>query len=185
VPEQGSFGKTNVLGEIALLRRYTGWQSAGIPWTHIIPGDFGGSGFTDLLFYDSAGTGAFSPPMGKAGFLCLGRTPVGPVQPASLGRTSFRVSLVGAVLLIFCSTTVPARGHSTPPMGKAGFPCLGHTPVGSQPASLGRKSFRATLVAVPSPAGISLRRLGSRILSDATGWRGVDDAGGDGHLRPW
>jgi hypothetical protein len=29
-------------------------------WTHIIPGDFGGSGFTDLLFYDAAaGNGQF------------------------------------------------------------------------------------------------------------------------------
>jgi hypothetical protein len=47
------------------LSTQTGWQSAGRPWTHIIgvalgrpvPGTH--RSYTDLLFYDSAGTGAF------------------------------------------------------------------------------------------------------------------------------
>jgi hypothetical protein len=40
-----------------LLKNHTGWRQS---WTHIIPGDFGGSGRTDLLFYEqSTGTGEF------------------------------------------------------------------------------------------------------------------------------
>jgi hypothetical protein len=36
-------------GKINWLSTYDGWRPS---WTHIIPGNFGGSGFTDLLFYE-------------------------------------------------------------------------------------------------------------------------------------
>jgi hypothetical protein len=67
----GAFYTTDGQGGISLLRTHTGWQSAGNPWTHIIPGNFGGSGFTDLLFYDSAGTGAFYTTDGQGGISLL------------------------------------------------------------------------------------------------------------------
>jgi hypothetical protein len=63
----GAFYTTDGQGGMHLLREHTGWQSSGRPWTHIIPGNFGGNGFTDLLFYDSAGTGAFYTTDGQGG----------------------------------------------------------------------------------------------------------------------
>src|SRR5215472_10511445 len=45
----GEFYTTDGQGRIALLGEpHTDWRST---WTQIIPGQFGGSGFTDLLFY--------------------------------------------------------------------------------------------------------------------------------------
>src|SRR5215831_1742205 len=63
-------------GRINLLQTQTGWQSSGVPWTHIIPGNFSGGRFTDLLFYDSAGTGAFYTTDGQGGIDLL-RTHIG------------------------------------------------------------------------------------------------------------
>jgi len=45
----GEFYTTDGAGNISLLKNHTGWRQS---WTHIIPGDFGGSGRTDLLFYE-------------------------------------------------------------------------------------------------------------------------------------
>ena len=43
--------------KMARLRPHTGWRTT---WTHIVPGQFGGDGQTDLLFYEaSSGTGEF------------------------------------------------------------------------------------------------------------------------------
>ena len=38
------------------VKTYMGWRSN---WKLIIPGSFGGSGYSGLLFYDGAGTGEF------------------------------------------------------------------------------------------------------------------------------
>ncbi|NEQ27075.1 MAG: hypothetical protein F6K28_50305, partial [Microcoleus sp. SIO2G3] len=46
----GEFYATDVLGGLSLLRRYTNWREF---WTLIVPGNFGGNRFTDLLFYGS------------------------------------------------------------------------------------------------------------------------------------
>lgn len=44
-------------GRLTFLRADSTWRQS---WSHIIPGNFGGGGFTDLLFYDaSAGRGVF------------------------------------------------------------------------------------------------------------------------------
>ncbi|MEO6818821.1 MAG: fibronectin type III domain-containing protein [Ginsengibacter sp.] len=62
---KGEFYKVNVLGEIDLLATYTDWRN---DWTQIIPGNFGGNGFTDLLFYESStGTGQFYTTDGEGG----------------------------------------------------------------------------------------------------------------------
>ena len=58
-------------GQMYKLRRHADWQSAGRPWTHIIPGNFGGPFYTDLLFYDGAGTGAFYSTDGQGGIHLL------------------------------------------------------------------------------------------------------------------
>ena len=39
------------IGNISLLKKHTGWRKS---WSLIVPGKFGGSGSTDLLFYDSS-----------------------------------------------------------------------------------------------------------------------------------
>ena len=45
----GEFYTTDGQGNLGFLKLNEGWRSS---WTAIIPGNFGGSGFTDLLFYD-------------------------------------------------------------------------------------------------------------------------------------
>ncbi len=43
--------------KLSRLRTHSNWRTS---WTHVIPGQFGGDGLTDLLFYDaSSGTGEF------------------------------------------------------------------------------------------------------------------------------
>jgi hypothetical protein len=56
---------TTYLGGINLLQHYPDWRRS---WTQIIPGNFGGIGFTDLLFYEaSTGTGEFYKTDGLGG----------------------------------------------------------------------------------------------------------------------
>jgi hypothetical protein len=56
----GRFYRTHGEGLIDPIQTYTGWVSpSGVPWTHIIQTKFSASEYTDLLFYDSAGTGVF------------------------------------------------------------------------------------------------------------------------------
>ncbi|PNG53103.1 MULTISPECIES: hypothetical protein [unclassified Variovorax] len=65
----GAFYTTNGSGEISLLRLNRGWRR---DWKAIIPGDFGGGGRTDLLFYDAAaGEGAFHTTDGSGGISLL------------------------------------------------------------------------------------------------------------------
>ncbi len=53
----GAFYSTDGRGGISFPTEHTKWRNT---WTQIIPGQFGGNGFTDLLFYDpGARTGAF------------------------------------------------------------------------------------------------------------------------------
>ncbi len=44
-----AFFSTDGNGGLANLKDHNDWSSR---WTHVIPGNFGGSGYTDLLFYD-------------------------------------------------------------------------------------------------------------------------------------
>ena len=62
----GELYKVNELGELALLRGYTGWRET---WTKIIPGYFGSAyDSTDLLFYEGpTGTGEFYASDGQGG----------------------------------------------------------------------------------------------------------------------
>jgi hypothetical protein len=138
----GEFYTADATGGIDLIRTYTGWQSAGKPWTHIIPGAFSAHyhGYDDLLFYDSAGTGAFYTVGGQAEIVPL-KTHTGWQSAADLGRISFQVGSVVLTEPTFYSTRVQEREHSTKSMGKARLICLGHTRVGSQTADLGRISF--------------------------------------------
>ncbi len=54
---EGAFYATDGNGNIQLLKLQSGWRHT---WSIIVPGDFGGDGHTDLLFYDpTAGEGAF------------------------------------------------------------------------------------------------------------------------------
>ena len=46
----GKFFTTDGSGNISLLRDHTDWRSN---WKDIVPGNFGGSSYTDLLFYDA------------------------------------------------------------------------------------------------------------------------------------
>jgi hypothetical protein len=56
---------TDGRGNFRPLGRHTGWRQS---WAQIIPGNFGGSGNTDLLFYDpSGGTGEFYTTDGSGG----------------------------------------------------------------------------------------------------------------------
>ena len=47
----GAFYATDGAGGIRLLAAHGDWDRT---WTHVVPGKFGGDGFTDLLFYDRA-----------------------------------------------------------------------------------------------------------------------------------
>jgi hypothetical protein len=86
-------------GGIALLREHPGWVSpANLPWTHIIPGQFGGSGVTDLLFYDSAGSGAFYTSDGQGRIALLSETTEWRsswtrIIPGDFAQTSLRVDI--------------------------------------------------------------------------------------------
>ncbi|MBD2463724.1 patatin-like phospholipase family protein [Oscillatoria sp. FACHB-1407] len=67
----GEFYTINSSSGIAQLKRYNSWATN---WTHIIPGNFGGNGFTDLLFYSSAtGVGEFYTTDGSGGMSLLKR----------------------------------------------------------------------------------------------------------------
>ncbi|WP_375767157.1 M64 family metallopeptidase [Archangium gephyra] len=48
---EGEFYTTDGQGNLSLLRQHGGWRHS---WARIVPGNFGGSSFTDLLFYDAA-----------------------------------------------------------------------------------------------------------------------------------
>ena len=57
IPSQGEFYATDGSGNISLLKKQTGWRQS---WKLIVPGNFGGSSYTDLLFYDpTTGEGEF------------------------------------------------------------------------------------------------------------------------------
>jgi hypothetical protein len=57
VPSQAEFYTTDGSGGISLLKQYAGWRKT---WTLIVPGNFGGTSATDLLFYDATtGEGEF------------------------------------------------------------------------------------------------------------------------------
>ena len=57
ISSQGEFYTTDGSGNISLLRRHIRWRQS---WSLIIPGNFGGDGSTDLLFYDpTTGEGEF------------------------------------------------------------------------------------------------------------------------------
>jgi hypothetical protein len=57
IPGDAEFYATDGEGGIRRTRLHIGFRTS---WTKIIPGNFGGDGFTDLLFYDAAaGTGEF------------------------------------------------------------------------------------------------------------------------------
>jgi hypothetical protein len=105
----GEFYTTDGHGEISLLKTHTGWQSSGRPWTQIIPGQFGGSNFTDLLFYDSAGTGEFYTTDGHGGISLL-KTHTGwrsswtQIIPGEFGHESIRVRLHFKSLLPITTT---------------------------------------------------------------------------------
>ena len=98
------------------MRTYTNWRTS---WDLIIPGDFGGDGHTDLLFYDrSAGVGEFYTTDGRAGSRSCdawrtGEPPgtiiSGPCSVATVRPTS-------------CSTIEPAvTASSTRPMAAGGI----------------------------------------------------------------
>jgi hypothetical protein len=64
---------TDGSGGITRLRGYSNWRSS---WYTIVPGDFGGDGHTDLLFYDrSAGYGEFYATDGSGGITLLRAQP--------------------------------------------------------------------------------------------------------------
>jgi hypothetical protein len=67
------FYSTDGSGGIARLRGHSNWRDS---WFSIIPGDFGGDGHTDLLFYDrNAGTGEFYSTDGSGGITLLRAQP--------------------------------------------------------------------------------------------------------------
>jgi hypothetical protein len=89
----GAFYTTDGQGGITHLRTHTGWVSpAGRPWTHIIVTNFISSRYSNLLFYDSAGTGAFYTTDGQGGITHF-RTHTGWVSPA--GNPWTHISLFG------------------------------------------------------------------------------------------
>jgi hypothetical protein len=53
---EGLFVSTDGSGNIPIIKQYTDWDR---DWNLIIPGNFGGDGHTDLLFYKRSGTGLF------------------------------------------------------------------------------------------------------------------------------
>jgi hypothetical protein len=65
----GNGNLTDGRGGFGPLGQHTNWRTT---WTQIIPGNFGGSGRTDLLFYDpSSGTGEFYTTDGSGGMTLL------------------------------------------------------------------------------------------------------------------
>ena len=66
---QGEFYATDSQRNIGRLAAHSGWRSS---WTIIVPGNFGGDGPTDLLFYDpSAGHGEFWTTDGQGNIAAL------------------------------------------------------------------------------------------------------------------
>jgi hypothetical protein len=66
----GEFYTTNGSGDIALLAAHGDWDRG---WDMIVPGQFGGDGRTDLLFYDREGKlGSFWATNGSGGIVALG-----------------------------------------------------------------------------------------------------------------
>ncbi|MGA1789989.1 MAG: hypothetical protein ACMUIM_00765 [bacterium] len=62
---EGEFYKMLSNGKMQHQKIHFGWRSL---WSHIIPGNFGGSGYTDLLFYDpTRGEAEFDTTDGKGG----------------------------------------------------------------------------------------------------------------------
>lgn len=64
----GEFHAIDENNEVPLIKTHTGWVGDNVPWTHIIPGKYSDKekfGYTGLLFYDSAGTGAFYQTYGQ------------------------------------------------------------------------------------------------------------------------
>ena len=70
---EGEFYATDGAGGIRMLTRWPGLRRT---WRHIVPGVFGGSHFTDLLFYDaSTGDAEFYATSGSGGMSVLRRHP--------------------------------------------------------------------------------------------------------------
>jgi hypothetical protein len=73
------------------LQTHSNWRTT---WTHVIPGQFGGDGFTDLLFYEaSSGTGEFYATDDQGGLRQLAqhanwRTSWRHIVPGSFGGNS-------------------------------------------------------------------------------------------------
>jgi hypothetical protein len=150
----GAFYRTSGQGEIALLRQHTSWGSFGRPWTHIIPGNFSDGGYTDLLFYDSAGTGAFYRTY--EGEIALLRTHTGwqlggrPWTHIIPGNFFFPIKYTD--LLFY---TVPEQRSSTQPMDKARFFCVRGTPIGFPVGSSSFGLGSLSLMKPPSSASCS------------------------------
>ena len=68
---EGEFYTTDGSGNIALLKKHTDWRKT---WQLIIPGNFGGNGYTDLLFYNpTTGEGEFYTTDGSGNIALLKR----------------------------------------------------------------------------------------------------------------
>jgi hypothetical protein len=55
---EGEFYTTDGSGNIAFLKKHTDWRKT---WKLIVPGNFGGNDYTDLLFYDTTATSLTAP----------------------------------------------------------------------------------------------------------------------------
>jgi len=185
------FYTTNGSGGITQLRGHSNWRSS---WDIIVPGDFGGDGRTDLLFYDrNAGYGEFYTTDGNGGITLLRTQPgwrttwdiIVPGQFGGNGRTDllfydretgtaqFYATDGGAIHQLRTYTNFRTTWHSIIPGDFGGD---GHTDLLFYDRNAGYGEFYAT-----DGAG------GMRLLQSHANWRGSWDLivpgqfGGDGH----